>query len=251
MLGENIVKYIIKLEDIDEILISHDKSQINRIKLLKKEDLLPEEIENILQVLRKTRNPAAHDGYEDIERAKINLKLAHKLAVWFMEVYGDYYFEAEEFIMPDEYSIEQQNTDIKKLEEEYENKLKEYEKELENLRALKENKEEKQYNKEKNLRKERSKKIAKNMDLSEAETRVIIDEQLRNAGWEADTNKLKYSNGTRPKKNKNIAIAEWPTSSKYKKSGYVDYALFIGEKLVGFIEAKKFSKDVSSHIVDI
>lgn len=55
------------------------------------------------------------------------------------------------------------------------------------------------------------------MDLSEAETRMIIDEQLRNAGWEADTKNLRYSKGTRPSKNKNIAIAEWPTSSKYKK----------------------------------
>ena len=55
MFGETIVKYIIKLEDVDEILISHDKSQVNRIKLLKKEDLLPEEIENILHLLRKKR----------------------------------------------------------------------------------------------------------------------------------------------------------------------------------------------------
>lgn len=38
--GETIVKYIIKLEDIDEILISHDRSQINRIKLLKKEEII-------------------------------------------------------------------------------------------------------------------------------------------------------------------------------------------------------------------
>ena len=39
MFGETIVKYIIKLEDVDEILKSHDKSQVNRIKLLKKEDV--------------------------------------------------------------------------------------------------------------------------------------------------------------------------------------------------------------------
>ena len=100
--GENIVKNIIKLEDIDETYISHDKSQVNRIKLLKREDLLPDEIESILHILRKKRNPAAHDGYENVEEAKVNLELAYKLAVWFMEVYGDYYFEAEPFVMPQE-----------------------------------------------------------------------------------------------------------------------------------------------------
>ncbi|RDY22586.1 type I restriction-modification system endonuclease [Romboutsia maritimum] len=248
--GEQVVKYIIKLEDIDEILISHDKSQINRIKLLKKEDLLPEEIESILQILRKKRNPAAHDGYENVEEAKVNLQLAHKLANWFMEVYGDYYFEAQEFIMPRENDKENSSENLKKLEEEYKQKIKDYEEQLKNIKSLNENKEEDVIKKEKYLRREKSKKVAKKMDLSEAETRMIIDEQLRNAGWEADTKNLRYSKGTRPSKNKNIAIAEWPTSSKYKKSGYVDYALFIGEKLVGFIEAKKYSKDVGSHIIE-
>ncbi|CEI72714.1 type I restriction-modification system endonuclease [Romboutsia hominis] len=248
--GETIVKYIIKLEDIDEIYISHDKSQINRIKLLKKEDLLPEEIESILQILRKKRNPAAHEGYENVEEAKVNLRLAHKLANWFMEVYGDYYFEPVEFVMPEENSIESSSENLKKLEEEYEAKIKEYESQLNNLKSLNEDKTEDTIKKEKYLRKERSKKIAKNMDLSEEETRMIIDEQLRNAGWEADTKNLRYSKGTRPVKNKNMAIAEWPTSSKYKKSGYVDYALFCGEKLVGFIEAKKYSQDVGSHMIE-
>lgn len=248
--GETIVKYIIKLEDIDEIYISHDKSQINRIKLLRKEDLLPEEIESILQILRKKRNPAAHDGYENVEEAKVNLRLAHKLANWFMEVYGDYYFEAVEFTMPVENDIESSSENLKKLEEEYQAKIKEYEKQLENLKSLNEDKEEDTIKKEKYIRKERSKKIAKSMNLSEEETRMLIDEQLRNAGWEADTQNIRYSKGSRPSKNKNMAIAEWPTSSKYKKSGYVDYALFCGEKLVGFIEAKKYSQDVGSHIIE-
>lgn len=247
--GENIVKYIIKLEDVDESHISHDRSQLNRIKLLKKEDLLPEEIENILQVLRKKRNPAAHEGYENVEEAKVNLQLAYKLAVWFMEVYGDYYFEAEPFVMPqDESQYSKEN--LKKLEKEYEKKLGEYEKELVNLKSLHENKENSQYEKEKHLRQQRGKKAAKKMNMSEAETRLIIDEQLREAGWECDTNELRYSKGTRPAKNRNLAISEWPTLSKTNKKGYVDYALFCGERLVGFIEAKKYSEDVSSKIIE-
>ena len=247
MFGETIVKYIIKLEDVDEILISHDKSQVNRIKLLKKEDLLPEEIENILHLLRKKRNPAAHDGYENVEEAKINLQLAHTLATWFMQLYGDWYYEPQEFVMPVENQI---NEDAKKIENEYEKKLAELEEELNNLKSMQNDNNESVNNNSKNIRKERSKRLAKSLNLSEAETRLLIDEQLRNAGWEADTNHLRYSNGTRPDKNRNIAIAEWPTSSKYKKSGYVDYALFCGEKLVGFIEAKKYSQDVGSKILE-
>ena len=39
-------------------------------------------------------------------------------------------------------------------------------------------------------------------------------------------------------KGRNLAIAEYPTNSKVGNRGYADYALFVGEKLVGIIEAK-------------
>lgn len=48
----------------------------------------------------------------------------------------------------------------------------------------------------------------RHLNLDEADTRKIIDEQLRNCGWEADTNVLRYSTGTRPVKGRSIAIAE-------------------------------------------
>ena len=76
-------------------------------------------------------------------------------------------------------------------------------------------------------------------EMDEAETRVVIDQQLLDAGWEADTESLRYAKGTRPEPNKNKAIAEWPTLS-----GPADYALFIGMTLVGVIEAKKNAKNV-------
>lgn len=85
-------------------------------------------------------------------------------------------------------------------------------------------------------------------ELTEKETRELIDKQLRQVGWEADTKVLRYSNGTRPAKGRNIAIAEWPVDSDVVDGGAADYALFIGEKLVGFIEAKKWGKDVASEI---
>lgn len=75
--------------------------------------------------------------------------------------------------------------------------------------------------------------------LTEAETREEIDQQLRLAGWDADTRTLRHSLGTRPRKGHSIAIAEWPTAT-----GPADYALFIGTQLVGIIEAKRASKRV-------
>ena len=87
---------------------------------------------------------------------------------------------------------------------------------------------------------------SESMVLSEAETRYLIDEQLRKVGWEANTKTLRYANGTRPQKGKNLAIAEWPTDSTVGKNGFADYALFVGLKLVGIIEAKKAAIDIPS-----
>ena len=77
-------------------------------------------------------------------------------------------------------------------------------------------------------------------------TRELIDEQLRKVGWDANTEEIRYSKGTRPEKGKNMAIAEWPTDSKTGSGGYADYALFVGEKMVGIIEAKKKHTNISS-----
>lgn len=84
--------------------------------------------------------------------------------------------------------------------------------------------------------------------ITESETRILIDEQLRKVGWEADTRNLRYSKGTRPEKGRNLAIAEWKTNSEVGDNGFVDYALFVGTKLVGVIEAKASYKNISSVI---
>ena len=83
------------------------------------------------------------------------------------------------------------------------------------------------------------------LDLSEQETRFIIDQQLRDAGWAADTKALSYANGVRPQSGKNLAIAEWPTSKdETGKLGFTDYVLFVGLKPLGVVEAKKINTDV-------
>lgn len=241
MFGEILVKYMVSMEEVDETLIAHDNNHNNRIKLLKKEDLIPDDIDSILHMLRVKRNSAAHSGYEDIEKAKIQLELTYKLAVWFMQTYGDWSFEPKPFEMPLENEYGENVNDIAK---EYDEKVKALEAELEKLRTQEKDK------KQLEERKIQGKKASKHIELSEAETRIIIDAQLQAAGWEADTINLRYSKGTRPAKGRNLAIAEWPTYSIEKGNGAVDYALFIGEKLVGFIEAKKYSKDVAGTMVE-
>lgn len=79
------------------------------------------------------------------------------------------------------------------------------------------------------------------INLDEAATRAIIDQQLTDAGWEADTETIRHSKGVRPTKGRNLAIAEWPTYS-----GPADYALFAGTTLVGVVEAKRRNRNVMS-----
>ncbi|MGE0707564.1 MAG: DEAD/DEAH box helicase family protein [Planctomycetota bacterium] len=81
------------------------------------------------------------------------------------------------------------------------------------------------------------------LELSEAETRRQIDEQLRLASWEADSAELRWSRGARPVKGRNLAIAEVPTST-----GPADYVLYAGLVPLAVVEAKKRNKDVSAAI---
>lgn len=81
---------------------------------------------------------------------------------------------------------------------------------------------------------------AAQIQLSEADTRKLIDQQLADAGWTVNSADLSYAQGARPAKGKHLAIAEWPTSS-----GPADYVLFVGLMPVATIEAKRQHVDVS------
>ncbi len=80
--------------------------------------------------------------------------------------------------------------------------------------------------------------------LDEAQTRKLIDGQLRQAGWSADSAVIRYGAGTRPEKGKNLAIAEWPTAS-----GPADYVLFVGLTPIATVEAKRKNTDVSGALL--
>ncbi|WP_028670273.1 type I restriction-modification system endonuclease [Saccharospirillum impatiens] len=83
--------------------------------------------------------------------------------------------------------------------------------------------------------------------LNEELTRLLIDQQLVEAGWEADSQELTYQKGARPEKGTYRAIAEWPTESQGKK-GRADYMLFAGLVPIAVVEAKKENANVAGKI---
>jgi len=145
-------------------------------------------------------------------QASLNLKLAVHLASWFCKAYGPY-------LPPSAATF----TNAEEL--------------FQNLRSQ---------SPEDTIRKaarNAAMRRAATMVLAEDETRVIIDYQLRSAGWQANSVSLRYSQGARPEKGVSKAIAEWPT-----ETGPADYALFAGLEFIGFIEAKKMGRDVLSDL---
>lgn len=88
-------------------------------------------------------------------------------------------------------------------------------------------------------------KASSKLRLSEEETRIIIDAQLRERGWQVDSNTIDYNKGARPEQHTNKAIAEWPCyNQETKKHTRADYVLFVGLIPVAAVEAKKFGNDV-------
>jgi type I restriction enzyme, R subunit len=82
------------------------------------------------------------------------------------------------------------------------------------------------------------------LQMNEELTRILIDQQLRDAGWLADTQELSYAKGARPEKGKNLAIAEWPTQGQQK----ADYVLFAGLTPIAVVEAKRENTNVAGKI---
>ena len=94
----------------------------------------------------------------------------------------------------------------------------------------------------------KTQQASSSFDLSEDLTRILIDQQLIEAGWEADSLDLIYSKGARPEKGKNKAIAEWPTSSP---KACADYVLFAGLLPVAIVEAKRKRINIADRITQV
>ncbi len=91
---------------------------------------------------------------------------------------------------------------------------------------------------------QRAAEAAQKVVMDEAATRLIIDQMLIDAGWEADTVHQTHAKGTRPERHKNKAIAEWPTQGKQS----ADYMLFAGITPIAAVEAKRLNVNVAGKI---
>lgn len=232
MIGETIVNLMLTY---DKIKIPPDCNAVTKIKILSLQGLLTPDLSDILHALRKARNKAAHTNYENIKEGQTLLEMAYSLCEWFMQTYGDLQYKHCKFVMPTEADAKSiTDNDDKAAEQKM---LEETEKIAAAAKAVAADE-----------RRKRALAAASQRQKSEAETRYMIDTQLRKVGWEADTENLRYGKGIRPQKGKNLAIAEWPTLSSAGNKGRADYALFAGEKLVAVIEAKAEHKDIPSVI---
>lgn len=91
---------------------------------------------------------------------------------------------------------------------------------------------------------QRAFRAAQQVTMDEAATRLLIDQMLRDAGWEADTHALTHAKGARPDRQRNLAIAEWPTLGKQS----ADYVLFAGLSPLAAVEAKRLNINVAGKI---
>ena len=233
MFSENLVKIMMTLNGL--ILPPNlDNTNANNIRILKRNGFLPREIDDILYAVRRARNDAAHDNCDDSAKCETLLRMMHKLAIWFMQSYGETAFKVAEYVQPQKIPCA---AELQKLLADKEAEIARLTEQTASIPA------------QKMSARERVKRAAKaTINLTESETRVIIDAQLRKAGWDADTDNIRYSKGARPQKGKNLAIAEWPTDSEVGIGGWADYAFFAGSKFVAITEAKRKFADIPSVI---
>ncbi|WP_347489811.1 type I restriction-modification system endonuclease [Desulfoscipio sp. XC116] len=232
MFGEILSKIILSYENLEE---PYDGKQTTRLSLIKSDGALPDRLIGMFHSIRKAGNKATHEAYGTVQEATTQMTFAYRLAVWFVQTYDNWTFNPSPFKEPEKLQdIHELQDLLRRKTENFEAELARLQEELAQQKAAAVLTEE-----EKSKRHDRAQKAAAKIKLSEAETRKLIDQQLQAAGWEADTQNLRWSKGTRPEKNRNLAIAEWPT-----EAGPADYALFAGLEIIGLVEAKKKSKDV-------
>jgi type I restriction enzyme, R subunit len=253
-----------------------EETQYELIRRLQGEGVLPKEVKQVLDQIRVTGNAANHALQGDYAAALSTLKLCWQLCLWFHRTFKDSAYRSGPFIPPqppaDESGelraelaqLRQAVATFQSQQEQSSNELQTTKTQLSSLSEERGIWEQlaTESDKDKALLAEQlavlqaaaaaapstqfktfvqsAATAATQVQLDEAETRRIIDEQLRQAGWEVNTQTLRYSKGTRPQRGRNMAIAEWPCD------GYsADYVLFQGLIPMAVVEAKRKNVDVS------
>lgn len=230
--GEQLTKEIMHLDDIVDWELNQ-KQRIEKLALSRNE--YPAVVLTALNEIRFKRNKATHDDQfiaTKSDALAIDQK-AYLVWKWFLEVYS-----------LDQVADYKKPIDQRAVLQNQEDKIKALEAKIKELQANRPQKvtvtpEERVRRHEINIQ------FAKKHKLTEAETRQLIDQQLRSAGWEVDTECLNnWKNQTQPQRGHNMAIAEWVLPNDQR----ADYALFKGLDFYGIVEAKKWDEDIAGQM---
>lgn len=256
---------------------STEEAQFDLLRRLRGQGLLPQEIAQLFNEVRRAGNVASHELRGDHRMALSTLKISWQLGLWFHRTFADAAYQSGPFIPPsapfDE--SEELRGELDRLAAALASYKATYGETVQRLAAtdaeLRTAKDEQAFWEQMAAATEANEAAlqerlaaaqattppkapgevatyvaaasaaVKYVELDEAETRKLVDEQLRQAGWEADSTALRYALGTRPAKGRALAIAEWPTMS-----GPADYVLFVGLTPLAVVEAKRKNVDVSA-----
>ena len=227
--AEQLTKLIFRLDGMKNWNLQQNE-RILRMQASSNE--YPSSVTAALDKIRRLRNKAAHeaDFHPSLEVALSIDREAFFVWCWFLETFTQADIkpyqkpvDQQTMVADQQKKIEQLTAEIEKLQHTQPVEV------SESVRAE---------------RRRKNRKFAARNKLSEAQTREIIDQQLRDAGWEADSKKLNnWTKGTLPRKGHNMAIAEWKLPHSKERA---DYVLFSGERAVGIIEAKKYEEPVAA-----
>jgi type I restriction enzyme, R subunit len=262
---------------------SSETSQLDLINRLRDAGALNAQVRQLFHDLRRAGNAATHEAWGTHADALHQMKMARELGVWFHRAFKDKHFKPGPFLPPssppnesealsvevERLRVEVQSTRLS-LEQsralaeqearrrlDLEERLRKDQEELAVWRTLAEDSEQKlnahlgelqaeaASKSTEQLRRiaDQAQEAADQLDLSEADTRRIIDGHLRAAGWEANSLELTHGAGARPQKGRNLAITEWPTAN-----GPADYVLFAGLEVLAVVEAKRKLQDVMASV---
>lgn len=255
---------------------SREEAQYDLLRRLQDQGILPREIAQLFGEVRRAGNAANHAIVGDHRTALAILKITWQLGIWFHRTFANAAFKSGPFVPPtppkdESEELRAELATLSKALADYQSAHHDATERLASTEAkLREAKDEQTFWEQMAVEAEQAKvalaqklsadqaqglaqpkavvaafvtaatTAASAVELDEADTRKLIDEQLREVGWTVDSATLSFAKGARPEKGKNLAIAEWPTAS-----GPADYVLFAGLMPVAAVEAKRKNIDVS------
>lgn len=259
------------------VFASPDETQVDLVRRLQDQGIVPREVGGLFTNIRKAGNDANHRLGGDHRSALLSLRLSWQLSVWFHRTFKDPAFKSGPFqppVPPANESTELKSEldtlrvelaryraahhDAAQVLDQVQSQIKQAEDDRAFWETIAAEAESAKAELLKRLEAVQAKAVAEPprviakymaaansaaavIQISESDTRKLIDEQLAAAGWTVDSTQLTFAKGARPQRGRNLAIAEWPT-----ETGPADYTLFIGLTPVAIVEAKRKNVDVSA-----